>query len=338
MAWTQPTIVQSYAPSVGATWTEVYIDFPSGISPGTSGANQTWDLSNGFGAGGSDVLAFIAPASLPDGLGDYFPMSDVAIYFEDEDSTATFFKSETDGFYIDGIASNSVWVEPPFNYIDYDPDNLFIPFNFSFPEVRTNVSRSVITIDGGVPVQFRSTITSTHTADGYGTVITPAGTFNNVLRMESSVVSVDSVFADTNLDGVFEFIETEEPGPAEVSYFFLQNAEPLLVATMDLQEDQSTVGYFSYIVAGTSGIDENYKEPRIVIYPNPSQGNLSILTEWIGETSIRISNLDGKVFYREEFISNGSSYDISLEGISSGIYLIEIHTEEGITTTRLLVE
>lgn len=338
ISWAQPTIVQSSAPTAGTTWTEVYIDEPSGIWEGNSGANQVWDLSEGTGSSGSDPLEFVSPSSLPDGLNGFFPDSDVALYFEDEDSTATYFKSEPDGFYIDGIASNSVWVEPPFNFIDYDPENLFIPFDFTYPEVRNNESKTVITIGGGVPVQYRSTIISEMTADGYGTLFTPAGTYSNVLRMETSQYYIDSVYADTNMDGEFEFIETEGPSPIDLSYLWLQNAEPMLIATVELEEDQTTVSYFSYIIAGASGITDNLNEQGIVVYPNPSQGNFSIRTDWIGETSLRIIDLDGKMIYQEEFVSNGSSRDFSLLGISSGIYLIEIITEKGISTTRLTIE
>ena len=334
----QPTIVQSSAPTPGTTWTEVYIDEPGGISQGSSGANQTWDLTNASGSFGTDVLEFVSPSSVPDGLGAFFPDSDVALYFEEEDSTATFFKSETDGFYIDGFASNSVWVEPPFNFSDFDPDNLFIPFDFSYPDVRNNMSRNVITIDGGVPVQLRSTIISEMTADGYGTVILPIGTFNNILRMETIQYSIDSVFTDADMNGVFEFVSTDGPSPEEISYFWLQNADPMLLATVELEEDQSTVSYFSYLVSGATGTEENFNELGVKVYPNPSQGNFSIRTEWLGATSLRIIDLGGKDIYREQFISNGSTYDIALAGVSSGTYLVQLIAEQGISTTRLIIE
>ncbi len=337
-AYAQPTIVQSSAPTVGTTWTEVFIEYPSGISQGPAGANQIWDLSEGSGTIGSDVLSFVSPSSLPPGLNDFFPMADVAVYIEEEDSTASYFKSESDGFYIDGVASNSVFAEPPFNFFDYEPDNLFIPFNFSYPDVRNNVSSNVITINDGTLIQLKSTVISELNADGYGTVITPSGTFNDVLRMETSSYSIDSIYADTDMDGTLEFISTDGPTDAEISYFWLQNTEPVLVASVDLDEDQTTVSYFSYLLVGASGLEENQDELGLNLFPNPSLGNFSIRTDWNGETALRIIDLNGKDVFREDFTSSGTTHEISLKGVSSGTYMLEVRTEDGKKTSRITIE
>ncbi|NND94910.1 MAG: T9SS type A sorting domain-containing protein [Flavobacteriales bacterium] len=337
-AYAQPTIVSSSVPTPGTIWTEVYIDEPTGVSPGSGGANQIWNLSNASGFVESDVLEFVTPSSLPSDFDGLFPDADLALYLEDDDSTATFFTSDANGFYIDGVASNSVWAEPPFNMIDYIPNNLFIPFNYTYLDVRENASRTIFTIDQGVPFQYRTTLFSELSADGYGTVITPAGTFSNALRMEISSYTIDSVFADTDMNGEFEFVSTDGPTDEEVSYFFLQNSDPYLIATMDLDEDMISIDYFSYFVSGASGIGEQEDELGLQVFPNPSQGDFSIRLESLGETYLRVLDLDGKELYNERFISTGSTQAISLDEVATGTYIVEVRNSEGTSTSRLKIE
>ena len=98
----QPTIVESFAPVAGTQWTEFTTDETDVISLGTPGASQTWNYTGFTEEFESSALDFLDPASLPSGFDGMFPDAEMAFY-EVEDSTAQFFYSQADGFYLDGF-------------------------------------------------------------------------------------------------------------------------------------------------------------------------------------------------------------------------------------------
>lgn len=84
-----------------------------------------------------------------------------------------------------------------------------------------------------------------------------------------------------------------------------------------------------YAVTGV-GIDEKEKT-TFSIYPNPAQSNLTVgITEKI--TAISIYNTAGILLQTE----NSASFTI--ENLAAGIYLIEVQTENGISTRQFIKE
>ena len=78
------------------------------------------------------------------------------------------------------------------------------------------------------------------------------------------------------------------------------------------------------------GLTENDFGAALVVYPNPTFGNLKIdLGEVYNEISVKVFNSRGQIVINESF---GSTSEINLNiEESSGIYILEIKTEEGKT-------
>lgn len=335
-AWAQPTITSNAAPSPGTVWSEVSFEFPTGISLGDAGPNQTWDFSNPIGDSETDALNFISPSELPSGFNGMFDNATLATY-ADEDSSAQFFASTGDGFYVVGFATLSQDAPPPYNMTEFSPPNLFMPYNYTYLDVRNNQSSNTLTLDNGVPLQLRSTIFTEYTADGYGTVSTPAGTFNNALRMQTSSYSIDSVFVDTDLDGVFEFVSTDGPSDSQLTYYYLQNSAPSVIAIIDLDEDQVSISNFSYLLVGSVGLDES-TILDLDVFPNPSTGSFTIKDDFKGLSTVSLKDLNGREVYLESFQSSGNTRTIEVSDLPAGIYLVELRTAEGVAQTRLTIE
>lgn len=115
----------------------------------------------------------------------------------------------------------------------------------------------------------------------------------------------------------------------------LENAEHLSVLAAEAQ---------AFYDAGDDGCDAGgfagIEEPNIVqilLYPNPSEGKFTVSAPDVQLISVNIFDLTGKkVNYSEE--NHGSSLVIDLDEKISGIYLIQIVTDKGTTTKRIIVE
>src|ERR1035437_186592 len=90
---------------------------------------------------------------------------------------------------------------------------------------------------------------------------------------------------------------------------------------------------YKYHPAGM-GIVENNAETDFSIYPNPNNGTFTITTQE-KEYEIIISNLIGECIYRQ--ISKSTNQQIDLSEAKSGIYFLNIKTENGIANKKLII-
>ncbi|OYT10545.1 MAG: hypothetical protein B6I18_08545 [Bacteroidetes bacterium 4572_112] len=87
------------------------------------------------------------------------------------------------------------------------------------------------------------------------------------------------------------------------------------------------------IIINPNGINDNKNKPKIEIYPNPLQNTLNIRTN-IENYSTQIRSINNVLLYNSTE-SRSSKTDISK--LPNGIYILTIHTKEGIYTHRLLI-
>lgn len=89
------------------------------------------------------------------------------------------------------------------------------------------------------------------------------------------------------------------------------------------------------------GMSETVKKKTgIKIYPNPSQGELSINTN-LNETTkvtLQIFDSNGKLVYRENYQANQGSGNrkLNLEQLMDGLYLLQLKSENGINEKQML--
>ncbi len=77
-------------------------------------------------------------------------------------------------------------------------------------------------------------------------------------------------------------------------------------------------------------------DPSLRIYPNPSQGNLNIESDYLSQwNSLEIWSLEGRLI-REEPL-NGSSKGITLNNLPSGVLLLRLNGNKGQLIRRIIV-
>ncbi|SEL24766.1 Por secretion system C-terminal sorting domain-containing protein [Aquimarina amphilecti] len=84
---------------------------------------------------------------------------------------------------------------------------------------------------------------------------------------------------------------------------------------------------------------EDFDESIFRITPNPSSGNFVInVSKGFGESNIRIVDINGRVVFEQDILLN-SSYSINAQSLRTGIYILQIMTNEGNRfTTKIAIE
>ena len=85
----------------------------------------------------------------------------------------------------------------------------------------------------------------------------------------------------------------------------------------------------------TAGVDDN-SFVNVSVYPNPSNSNWNFRTGNTVITSVEVFNLLGKRVVSQN--NNSTELSISTQGLTSGIYIARITTEQGVKSVKLIRE
>ncbi|MDC0636713.1 T9SS type A sorting domain-containing protein [Flavobacteriaceae bacterium] len=168
---------------------------------------------------------------------------------------------------------------------------------------------------------FSGNISTSDLGDGY-TVIA----FIKSLTSDYSQVAFKNV--DISSTGDFTVTATaEEMSQAVIQYGF--------AVTGPLADPSDTTLGSVVIGAETLGIEDT-DIVNVSVYPNPSNSNWNFRTPNTVITSVEVFNLLGKrVVLRK---NNSTDIAISTQGLTSGIYIARITTEQGVKSVKLIRE
>ncbi len=91
---------------------------------------------------------------------------------------------------------------------------------------------------------------------------------------------------------------------------------------------------------GITGIINNINNENISIYPNPSNGIFTIQNP-VGSlrpAGVSITDITGKTIYNQQLGIHNSQFVIDISNQPTGIYFINIQTESGIYTEKLIIQ
>lgn len=174
-AYSQPELTVNSIPEIGSSFVEYECD-TTGVSDGAAGANQNWDFSDLVQSTEESPIMFTIEAPENGERYEEFPGADFAQVFYDG---SVFYKLNGSklerlgvGFSegIEKLDDLSTIMEFPFGYGDSFEDEF---------------SGSMVASDGEEEYTMDRSGSIEMVADGYGTLIMPFGTFNNVLRVKS---------------------------------------------------------------------------------------------------------------------------------------------------------
>ncbi len=93
-------------------------------------------------------------------------------------------------------------------------------------------------------------------------------------------------------------------------------------------------------VTSSTSINENDLGKLFNVYPNPTNGNLTIQFNSVSRnTEINILDLPGKVVYQKQISNLNSTLEqIDLSGLSNGIYILQVKSDRGVSSERIVLE
>ncbi|WP_338355924.1 T9SS type A sorting domain-containing protein [Yeosuana marina] len=304
------------APQVGDTYNYIKTTNYS-FNVSQSGANQIWDFSSVTGS--TEVISFtnLASSSEP----TTFPLSNI-VSTSTNPNGETYYSSSNSELLIEGFFSPGLLREiytDKREYIKYP-----ITYNDVFNETFSGTSENI-----AAGQTYDRTGTTQISADGYGTLILPYTTVNNVLR-----VKITNTYSDTFMGFPI--------GPYNdvILVWFNATNNTFIASTSDayfngsLISSQASYLDQSDLVLATN--DSNFVDKQLTIYPNPAKNYTIIKNTSFDTISLNIYDIKG-VFIKTETIQNGRN-QIDLSILKPGIYLIKYLKKSNLYTKKLVIK
>ncbi len=331
-AYPQATITQANFPVVGTTWTEFEDNNYGAHTIPPVGAGQTWNYATAFNITDTGGIAFVAPSSLPPPFNTDFPAADLAV-FSPSDTSAQFFKSMANGFWMDGFSIHGSQAMPPLDKFDFMPDQLFFPAPLTYGPMTNSASRVTIIqpAAGGNPgLKFTIDLFSNINANAWGSLTTPSGTYPNTIRVRRMEYNIDSSFIDILGTGNYTFVSTSGPKDTAIIHFFMNSTNPVVLMTIN--EDPGNLGTSdgaTFLVNIPFSIDEVSTPSAAWAYPNPAgpDGPVTITARDRFDRLV-ITDGNGKTVYSTGGI-NADRTMIRTDNLSAGTYHYRVYDARG---------
>lgn len=98
-----------------------------------------------------------------------------------------------------------------------------------------------------------------------------------------------------------------------------------------------TIFKFQYCTSGCgTDIQDNNLDNNLTIFPNPTNGLFNLKINTFENTQIKVYNVLGECIYQN--ISTSSNFQIDLSSQTSGVYFIQLHTEQGTINKKIIIQ
>ncbi|NRB51258.1 MAG: hypothetical protein HRU41_26540 [Saprospiraceae bacterium] len=213
--FSQPVIDAGFIPTDGDKW-EVEFLGATNFSPGPEGANQTWDFAD-LDQDNAEAITFeILPLNSAVGS-NLFPDADFCWHLK-EFGIYNYYQANMDSMTLMGVVSAT---NQDINFLTtFNKPEDVIRFPINYQDSYSYTSQFTSGIPGSIT--FDGEREGTVEVDGFGTLITPFGTYENVLRM--LIVEKDNLSNIT--DTQYAWIEADNFTPLMVYNTSTDGEEP----------------------------------------------------------------------------------------------------------------
>ena len=344
-ALTQPTLNANSLVQLGESVEVQFVNEP--FAPGAAGANVSWDFSTYLNNDFSFIWAFAMPDTTP--FVDSFPSANLAVqtlfesdsvdnwlYYHLDDNAGSLERLGAAGALFD---QNLMSMDTFFQVLEDDPALEFkhpISFGDNFTDQLAGQNHVAI---GGMVFQLDRSGSRQFSADAWGTLTTPAGSFQNVLRVR----------VEENInDALLGFPSTNQKN---VRYYWYSPDERYVLMQMDslavipVQGPSSVSFSIFYRKSDVIASVEKKLATRLAMqaFPNPASGQctLSFSLDQPQTLQFSLRNLIGQQLLKypaQSFPAGEHTQSLALSGISPGLYFLTLESEEGTASLQIMLQ
>jgi hypothetical protein len=319
----QPTFNSSDMYGVNYTFLTKPVTNASSIDVSNTGANSVWNFPD-LTVGTESNNTFMSPAGKPGASN--FPSANLcqAVTSLGGNPGYSYLKSTSTAFSIDGVFSSQGGYE---TVSQFNPDMDLFRFPFSFNSTFTQpVGGTTSTTISGVDYVYIREGSQTTICDGYGTLTTPLGTFQNVLRLKTIQIYTDSI----NIQGIPQVYHYEA---TIYNWVSAQSKGASLLSQTTFSVDGTVTVSGAVSSVPTVGIAESPNQLHFNLFPNPAKDQLTVQLPAIAaeKMSVEILSITGQSIKKTEVVNQQvMQFNIQLDGIAPGTYFLRI--SDGMTS------
>lgn len=313
----QAPVLTNCNPSIGDSYE--YYGTNTYTSEGSSGNNQTWDFSTVGGSSGG-VSNMVNPTTTANGAS--FTAANIC-GANTTSGVYTYLKTSSSKQEMVGSVSSIVMT-----YSNTE-DLLRYPFNLNDSYVDSWKANFVSS-----GYNFVRKGTTTVTADAYGTLILPSGTYTDVMRIHFVQVYQDS----SNISGSPYIIDYTN----DEYMWYKDGVLAALAAVYNLTSSAAlnpSVGTLYFGAAPVTAISEQENSNvSFTVFPNPNNGQFTVKTENGIATNCQLevfNNVSEKVFQSSTKQFANSTIDLS--ALPKGLYFLKISSDDSEDSIQKLV-
>jgi len=343
-ATAQITVTDTDLVSIGDVIYQATDSLPaSSITIGNAGANQTWDFS-ALQVLEYDTTEFIDPAGTP--FASVHPSANLCI---EEDGEYIYIEKSATSLSVvafDAMPYSFLVTSLPIVYgntvnipssvvMDSVMPNMFFPDTLA-PLLTLGQAH---TIDS---IRITVAVSSAINVDAFGNVTIPMGTFdalrvNNTTTTisEYSVYCTDTVF---NMNSGWFSAAALLPNETDVQYSYQWWTNDVDVKFILVQMDVSDNGDIynvDFMHSPVSATVTSLSATNFNVYPIPVTYNLTVDAKGNELTDLNLVDVSGKVILNKEFTQ---TTNLDFSKIAKGIYYLNLSTNEGKLTKKVVVE
>ena len=305
----QPTINAANFNPVENTETQLSLALDTLASTGANGANQTWNYSTL--SGGFSLMSTFHSATGKPGASLFN-----ANYCTNSGNDYSYFKIDNDGIRTMGdynAGAGNVITNASFEYkypLTYTTNTTDI-----INERRTDIASGIYDDLKG---------TRNFKGVGYGTLILPSGTFNNVLKVV--ITTVDTDYYNGSLYSITHTTNTQWLYPGITG--------ALLISTFTVLEQNGTLSPFpssGYTSKTPLAINEEVKKNyQFSCFPNPAKNSMNIRFTINKATDARVTILamNGQAVRHSAPVkatAGLNTFPVNTEGLATGNYIADLN-------------
>jgi len=319
----------------------------STITPGNTGANQTWDFSS-LQVQNTVTSQCVSPNGTPHALS--YPNANLCI--EESGDYSYFNKSSTKVEFLgegDSVFQQPLVVLPlPLTYGSTYTDGPIAIFDsvISGPIVALGLAAQGVTaamLSQGAAhttdtINIQVNMLTEFNVDAWGSLTIPMDTFD-CLRLKIEITSnaqIQIYCTDTTMGGSGSgwYPFTAPDYEQETSYQWWSDNTSTKFALVDMPVDSLDNANEVTFLHNSAASINNAKVPAVRIYPVPATYNLNIEIK-DARATYKMYDIGGNMILESNF---NNSTKVDLSNIAKGTYLLNISTETGSITKKIIVE